>query len=315
MSEPGMHGSDNSQQDVPPEATQAIRSPGAQLGAQREALGWSIEHVANQLNLAIRQVQALEQDNYAALPGNVIARGFMRSYAKLLKMDPVPLVAMMAEKDPPVAETLQLRRALSPAFSESKLPPLNRVGNRYKRLMAAAALLVSAAIGWQAYQKGWFAASPNQAGANSRAADAAEMPPAELNAEEQSRVPQSQEAATAVGGVPDAPVNGASAAAPESAVSQQMAATAAPAGNGAAVNSSRNLILKVREASWIEIKRADGVTMVSRVVPAGATESFGIDQPVVIIIGNAKGVDVDFQGKILDLKAKTKGNVARLNLQ
>ena len=63
-------------------------SVGTRLSAEREALGWSVEQVASQLNLAPRQIQALEQDNYAALPGIASVRGFIRAYAKLLKIDP-----------------------------------------------------------------------------------------------------------------------------------------------------------------------------------------------------------------------------------
>src|ERR1700736_2109394 len=67
-------------------------APGAQLAAQRQALNWSIEQVANQLNLAPRQIQAIEADNYAALPGMASVRGFIRAYAKLLKIDAAPLL-------------------------------------------------------------------------------------------------------------------------------------------------------------------------------------------------------------------------------
>ena len=61
--------------------------PGQALAAQREAMGWSVEQVADQLKLAVRQVIALEAGDYAALPSPAVTRGFVRAYAKLVKLD------------------------------------------------------------------------------------------------------------------------------------------------------------------------------------------------------------------------------------
>ena len=75
--------------------------PGKALAAQREAMGWTVEQVADQLKLAVRQVVALEAGDYAALPGPAVTRGFVRAYAKLVKLDPAPLVAQIAMDTPP----------------------------------------------------------------------------------------------------------------------------------------------------------------------------------------------------------------------
>ena len=61
---------------------------GAALRAAREAAGLSIDDVAQQLKLAPRQVQALEDDDYARLPGRTFVRGFVRNYARFVRLDP-----------------------------------------------------------------------------------------------------------------------------------------------------------------------------------------------------------------------------------
>ena len=61
----------------------AAHSAGALLRDAREAAGLSIDAVAQQLKLAPRQVQALEDDDFAQLPGRTFVRGFMRNYARL----------------------------------------------------------------------------------------------------------------------------------------------------------------------------------------------------------------------------------------
>jgi cytoskeleton protein RodZ len=98
--------------------------PGQALASQREAMGWTVEQVADQLKLQVRQVVALEAGDYASLPSPAVTRGFVRAYAKLMKMDPAPLVAQIAMETPPTPDSSATvtRRASPASFSESKFP-------------------------------------------------------------------------------------------------------------------------------------------------------------------------------------------------
>ena len=51
------------------------------------------EQVAQQLKLSVRQVIAIEQEAFDELPSNLFIRGFVRNYARLLKIDAEPLLA------------------------------------------------------------------------------------------------------------------------------------------------------------------------------------------------------------------------------
>ena len=77
---------------APPPAT-----TGARLREAREAAGLSIDAVAQQLKLAPRQVKALEDDDFAQLPGRTFIRGFMRNYARLVRLDPDALLSALPE--------------------------------------------------------------------------------------------------------------------------------------------------------------------------------------------------------------------------
>lgn len=130
----------------------APTSAGQQLAARRESLGWTIEQVSSQLNLAPRQIHALETDNFAALPGMAISRGFLRAYAKLLKIDPAPLLALISNEAGPAGEPVPMRHALSASFSESRLPSMGTEGISNKKLtvgLAAAVLIGGAVAAWQ----------------------------------------------------------------------------------------------------------------------------------------------------------------------
>jgi cytoskeletal protein RodZ len=78
------------------DAARVSASPGARLAAGRTALGWSIEQVASQLRLTPRQILSIEADDFAALPESAIVRGFIRAYAKLVKLEPAPLIALIS---------------------------------------------------------------------------------------------------------------------------------------------------------------------------------------------------------------------------
>lgn len=129
-------------------------SPGATLAAAREAYGLTIEQVASQLNLAPRQVVALETDNFTALPGMVIARGFLRAYAKLLRLDPQPLLDVLG--DPyQASSSVLMRHAISASFSESRMPSLHSRGTRNRLVPVAAGFAVLLAAG-VSFGLGWW---------------------------------------------------------------------------------------------------------------------------------------------------------------
>ena len=104
-----------------------LASAGAQLKAQREALGWPVEQVADQLKLAPRQVIALEEGDMAALPNLAVVRGFVRAYAKVVRLDAAPLVAMIEVHPAPAQDpAAPVRREFSATCCESRFPSMTQ---------------------------------------------------------------------------------------------------------------------------------------------------------------------------------------------
>ncbi|MCA1979039.1 MAG: helix-turn-helix domain-containing protein, partial [Thiobacillus sp.] len=69
---------------------------GKALRAARESRGMSVEDAATRLRLMHRQIDAMESEDFSSLGQPVFARGFVRNYARLLGLDPEPLLAGMA---------------------------------------------------------------------------------------------------------------------------------------------------------------------------------------------------------------------------
>ncbi len=71
----------------------AAEGPGAALKDARIALDVTTREVADALNLPVSVVEAMEANDYELLPQPVFTRGYLRSYARLLELDPAAIVA------------------------------------------------------------------------------------------------------------------------------------------------------------------------------------------------------------------------------
>ncbi len=76
-------------------ASNLPKSVGKILGESREQQGLSVLDVSNRIKFAPRQIEALEADDFAMLPEAAFVRGFVRSYARLLQLNPDPLLAAL----------------------------------------------------------------------------------------------------------------------------------------------------------------------------------------------------------------------------
>ena len=68
-------------------------TPGAVLRQAREAAGLTHTAVGEALHLTVHYIKALENDEYHKLPGLIFVKGYIRSYARFLKLDAETLVA------------------------------------------------------------------------------------------------------------------------------------------------------------------------------------------------------------------------------
>ena len=245
--------------------------PGELLANRRRQLTFSIDEVATRVRLAPRQIEALEANDFGALPGMAIVRGFIRSYAKLLGMDPAPLVAMLANEPNPAFEPMVVRRPLPAAGFRSRRyapPVLHRRGARRLAGLAAVVLVFVGTLAFIAYRNDWL-----------------QLP----------SLPSLPSAS-------DKPA----AAVPASPPAQPAAREQPPAGA---------LELKAREDSWVEVVAVSGERkLLSKLMKAGSTELVEISEPVMLLIGNAVGVDAILRGEPLNLKAAARDNVVKLSL-
>ena len=81
-------------------ATGDVRDPGAMLRAARDATGLSVPEIAARLKLTVRLIEVIEANDRRRFPPTVYLRGYVRNYARLLGLDPEPLIEAFALEQP-----------------------------------------------------------------------------------------------------------------------------------------------------------------------------------------------------------------------
>lgn len=78
----------------------AVVATAAELAAAREARNMSQVDISQRIKLQVRQVAALEEGRWEALPGRSFVRGALRSYGKLIDVDVAPLLESIGGVQP-----------------------------------------------------------------------------------------------------------------------------------------------------------------------------------------------------------------------
>ena len=305
-----------------PESSAAFERPGATgavLFKERRRQGLSLGDISRQLKLSVRQVEALERDDYAGYKSPVFIHGFIRNYAKLLGLDPEPLIrATDLSLDPPVIAALTAR--------QQERSQATRLENRKYRLWPALVTVLLAGIAAAVYFGSRHAPDARRAAPTAAARDksksgpsskvAAETKPAaEAKARTESK-PEVESAARPAAR-PEAKPEikpGAKTEARVGSVEQRLRSgtdAALPAESGGRVT----VRLIFEQDSWVEIKDRAGNTIFGQLNPAGSRRSISGEAPLSVVVGNATGVRL-FQGdKSIDLAPHTRVDVARLKLE
>jgi cytoskeleton protein RodZ len=287
----------------------AATGVGEELAAAREARGLALADVAQQLKFAPRQLEALEQERYELLPGSTFARGMVRSYARLLKLDPEPLVQRIAGRiDVPDSSRLADRYHQPVPFSDN--------ARRSTFVYLAVSLGVLVLVGGVAYE--WQQERTAAAKRSTSVAQAKPSPRAER--QEPAAAPAKPVPPVAVAAAPaersvktiDKPVGSATAPviAPQAAVAAPTL-TAAPA---APRTGPHRLVVRTSGEAWIEIRDSADRMLVSSLNPPGSERVVRGRPPYSLVIGNASQVTITYDDKPVDLMRHAKQDVARFTI-
>lgn len=273
-------------------------SPGAILHAERRRQSFSVGDVSRHLKLSVRQVEALERDEYEIFGGPVFVHGFLRNYAKLLGLDASLLIASADQKLATRGEAIEADqdRGHEPAAAQS----LSENGQKsVVPLFIAAAILIAGIAGWVLTRDEETAPEEGEA----------------------SMVAQ-QESADPTASSGEAPLT--EPGAEISPVTQQPASVRSGSGtmtSGASITPvvkqgpTAVLRLDFFDESWVEVTDRYGDIIYSDLNPPGMSQSISGHPPLTIVIGNASGTVLTYNDEPIDLAPYTRVDVARLTLE
>ncbi len=284
------------QLDIPPEeiAPASVELPGKTLRAAREAKSLTVSDIAHALKFSPRQIEALEADDFSALPGVTFIRGAVRSYAKFLKLDPAPLLAMLDAIAPPAPPDVRAPQNMGTAMSD-------RSPRQGLPLIAASVFLILAAIVigvWHLFDRSQPAVAVSDSQVQAASETVQPLTPPEIKIE--------QPAAVAPGAPPASSPN------PAVATTPAPPQPPAPAGPPPGV---RQLVFSFGDKSWVEVKDARQRIIFTGEQPAGSRQTISGKAPFQIVIGNAAKVELFDGQRQVDLKPYTRAEVARLTIE
>jgi cytoskeleton protein RodZ len=286
-------------------SSRELAPPTAVFAVRRAELGMSHEDVANQLKFAPRLIEALEAGEFDKLPGRTFARGMLRSYARLLKIDPAPILAQLDASDAGAhtgpEHAVSLRTPIP--FSEG-----GKHVNLVYTILSFVILVVVAFYAFEWYQEKGGASKLAFVDAGRPAPQAVEQA-AEPAVAETAGAPQPEgrdaKPATFASAGP-APVPETAARTEEKKPDDGKSAPLAP--------GKRRIVIQFEKEAWVEIKGGNGVTLLSQLNPAGSEKVIDGNPPFQLTIGNAPSVHVTYNDQPVDLKPHFKVDVARLTL-
>ena len=283
-------------------------SPGALIREAREAYGMHVDVLAAALKITVDRLEALESDRYDALPDIVFARALASSACRILKMDPVGVLALMPKNDTQYFSVS--RPDLNATFKDGSE---NQGRNPFLRQLtrplgvAVIVLLVGAGVLFFLPDRSDGPESvvnaPVQALASGQISENfALTQPLPVEQKLENRTPSTF--TTSVAGD-----------ATDTRASDVSTVQAAAAAGLPDIATNGLLEFRAREATWVQVRDATKAVVFERTLTKGVSVSATGILPLSVVIGRADSTDVFVRGKPFSLTPVAKENVARFEVK
>lgn len=315
-------------------------SVGKMLREAREQQELSIADVAGRIKFAPRQVEALEADDFARLPELAFVRGFVRSYARLLHLDDVALLKVLPQSSQqsefkmnseevlfPTAQSARrinvvwLSGALGLAvilaigvflFKDGPTPP--KMVESKPIEIAPVAILESAVSGVEAASSVSVATASSSVAPAVAIASSVVATPVEKAVVSKDKTPVAIDKVVSTKEKVTLPTEKTLTAKEKTQAKSEKADSSTGKVDPKSANKAP-IHLVFHAASWVDIKDKSGKTIFKQVNEPGSEQWVEGRPPFSVVIGNASGVRLYYEGKQIDLKEFTDIEVARLNLE
>lgn len=305
--------------------TQSI-SVGDSLRHARMVTGWTVSDVAKKLNLTPSAVEFIEANQFERLPGTTFARGYIRSYAKILGLDSNQLAQQFDQQF--IGST-----TTSSVQSIDRVGEARRVSRGMLQFSLFVVLLIILGAGYYAWEV--FNSAGSEVSNKSAVFERVEVERADgsmhvqtldepedqavafvLDANVAGDIDNEQAAIASDGEQAEALSSDAEENVEQSAVqadiddakvAEKPEAAELAAGMGVAQLSFAN-------DCWVRIVDANGKEISSGLKRAGESMSVTGKAPLDVRLGYAKGVSITYNGEVVDFSSAVRGATARFKL-
>lgn len=284
-------------------ASTPLPGVGEQLAAARRARGLDVADIAQTLKLGPRQVEALENGDWHALPGQTFIRGFVRNYARMVQIDAAPLMAQLDEILEKPTNSLAV-----PEVRPASMPMTGGTNSRRDRavMLTGGGLVLLAALIYFLLPNdlsAWRENTQSLLDSLARKEEPVATPPSAATAPADPVFPP--------GATPQQVMN------PQALAPAEVASAASgpAAANPAPVANAPQMRFVFDKESWLEVRDRDNKLVFSQRLAAGTEQVLSGEGPLSLVIGYAPGVKLFWHGQAVDLAPHTRGDVARLVLE
>lgn len=297
--------------------------PGRRLREQREQNQLSREEVGHHLRLDVQLIKALEEDDYARLPSAAYICGYLRSYARLLKLPEDEIVKSYSHGQ-------EINAAIIP--ENVRILPKKTINKSIVRiLILAVVVLLAGGLYFLAEQLGLLNFIETQisgeklakqgAAATSQLTQELKIPDAANSSTEQESQLQEVTAEQAPAetendkttGDTDVTAGQRNPAAVEAEDESQSAQIQQPK-TGVEQNKSASttpgLRMHFTDDSWVEVTDVSGNRLLYRLAEKNSDINLDGEPPYTVLLGNAPAVEVYYKGKLFDHKRYQRDDVA-----
>ncbi|HTX58488.1 MAG TPA: RodZ domain-containing protein [Verrucomicrobiae bacterium] len=255
---------------------------GERFRAAREARGLSLSDVSEQIRIRSVYLAAIEEQNWGTIGAPVYVRGFLRTYARFLGLDPEEVVAVFNGEIPAAAgmTAVPMAEAASPKARGAEPGGGRGLG----ALLWIAGLVAVALIAFVVYNEIAMRRESAVAALPSATPSAAPTPTPAASAAPAASV---SPGAIAVA-IPASPCPSPSPGAPASPCPSPSAVALLAAG-------PNSLALVLTATSWLRVT-VDGSVSMEGTFPAGTSKTFH-GKTALVRVGNAGGVTIYVDGK------------------
>ncbi len=295
---------------------------GESLREARVAAGWTVGEIASRLNLTETAVESIEGNQFDRLPGTTFARGYIRSYAKILGLDADQLAKNFDQ---------QVGAGISAKAVQSidRVGEARRVSRGMMQFSLLVILLIVLAAGYYAWQT--FNATETAADNQATAFDRVEVERADGTVHVQTLdEPEDQAVALALDSNAESDLEAAelletlSAVAEAEEVEQSEELAANPQDSAEAIEEAQTetalapgmaaIDLAFSDDCWIRIVDADGKEISSGLQRAGDNLALTGKAPLDVRLGYAAGVSILYNGQPVNFDSAIRGATARFKL-